>query len=98
MKQIEGMGCCQGGVHIQKKLINSALANSWSRARLLAAFTKESGYWLDAPPISSLGLRIEDEGIRITVGLHIGVPRHPTFISAYIVGHVHLWMRWPPMA
>ena len=59
---------------IQRKLISSTPVNSQSRARLLAAFTKESGYWLDAPPISSLGLRMEDEVIRIAVGLRIGVP------------------------
>ena len=33
-------------------------ADSTSRARLLAAQQKESGAWLSAPPISSLGLRL----------------------------------------
>ena len=38
-----------------------------SRARLLAAGSAESGAWLNAPPVSSLGLRMSDEAIRIAV-------------------------------
>ena len=45
-----------------------------SRARLLAATEKESGAWLDALPVSSLGLRLDDDTIRIAVGLRLGVP------------------------
>jgi hypothetical protein len=40
-----------------------------SRARLLGASTKESGAWL-----SSLGLRLDDDSITISVGLRLGVP------------------------
>ena len=79
---------------IQKKLINAALANSQSRARLLAAFTRKSGY-SDASPISSRGLHMEDK-IRIEVGLRIGVP----LVIPHPCQHCRtfLWMRWPPMA
>ena len=39
-----------------------------SKARLLAANSAESGAWLNAPPVSSQGLRMSDEAIRIAVG------------------------------
>jgi len=45
-----------------------------ARARLLASRTKESGAWLNVLPISSLGLRMDDNTIRIAVGLRLGVP------------------------
>ena len=44
-----------------------------SRARLLAASCKESGAWLNAPPISSLGLRRDHDAISIAVNLRLGI-------------------------
>ena len=45
---------------------------------LLAASTKESGAWLDALPVSSLGLRMDNNTIRVAVGLRQGSPLcHP---------------------
>ena len=46
-----------------RSLLSSA-QDDRSRARLLAATCKESGLWLQAPPISSLGLRMDDDVIR----------------------------------
>ena len=49
-----------------------------SRARLLAASNKESGAWLNTLPVSSLGLRMDDDTIRVAVGLCLGIPLcHP---------------------
>ncbi len=44
------------------------------RARLLATATKEAGAWLNVLPISSLGLILDNEAIRIAVGLRFGCP------------------------
>ena len=43
------------------------------RACLLAVSRKESGAWLHAVPNSSLGLRMDNETIRVAVGLLLGV-------------------------
>jgi hypothetical protein len=46
--------------------------NNYDRARLLAAATKHSADWLHAIPITSCGLRLEDDAIRVAVGLRLG--------------------------
>ena len=56
----------------------SSCDNDVSRACLLAAASKHSGVWLNAPPVSSLGLRMCTETIHIAVGLRVGaVICHP---------------------
>ena len=49
-----------------------AAADPKSSTRLLAACEKESGAWFTAPPISSVGLRLDDEVVRVAVGLRLG--------------------------
>ena len=49
-------------------------ADDKSRARLLAATIKEYGLWLQAPPIASLDLRMDDNVNCIGTGLRLGVP------------------------
>ena len=55
-----------------RKLLETA-PDAPTRARLLAACTKESGAWLQALPVSSLGLRTDKEVVRVAMGLRLGV-------------------------
>ena len=61
------------GIHATYDSVLDASPDPSSRARLLAVATKESGSWLIAPPISSVGLRMDDDVIRVAVGLRLGV-------------------------
>ena len=54
-----------------ESLLNNA-PDDLSRARLLAVSAKESGAWLHAFPISNLGLRMDDDVIRVAIGLRLG--------------------------
>ena len=48
--------------------------NDQAKARLVAVARPESGAWLSALPIASLGLRMSDDVVRIAAGLQLGVP------------------------
>ena len=54
------------------RLLNQQAANPKERARLQACSQEESGAWLTAPPISSLGLRMCNATIRIATSLRLG--------------------------
>ena len=49
-------------------------SNPMHRARFLAASCKESGAWLNALPVTSLGLRMDNATMRISMGLCLGLP------------------------
>ena len=49
-----------------------AAPDAMTQARLLAACRKESGAWLHALPITSLGLRMDDKVVRVAMSLCLG--------------------------
>ena len=49
-----------------------AATDNRTRAHLLASKRVESGAWLQALPISSLGLRMDDDTLRVAAGLQLG--------------------------
>ena len=53
-------------------IIMSSLVDASDKARLLAAAAPHSGAWLHALPISNCGLRLDDEAVRVAVGLRLG--------------------------
>ena len=50
----------------------SSLPERRQQARLLAVSAPHSGDWLHALPISACGLRLDDEAVRVAVGLRLG--------------------------
>ena len=56
----------------REALLDSTDNGSTSRTRLLAAAAPKAGAWLHALPVSSLGLRLTDEQVRIAAALRIG--------------------------
>jgi len=61
------------GVEADRQLVENSYSTPVQRASLLAASTKHSGDWLFALPITSCGLRMEDEAVRIAIGLRLGL-------------------------
>ena len=52
--------------------LKSSMPDAHNQARLLAVTAPHSGDWLHALPISSCGLRLDDEAVRVAVGLRLG--------------------------
>ena len=48
------------------------VADQVSRVRLLATAQKESGAWLNALPVSSLGTLLDSESFRVAIALRVG--------------------------
>src|ERR1700759_5391840 len=60
-------------IDADKAFILSKAPDSHHRTRLLVASAPHSGDWLNALPISTCGLRLDNELIRVVVGLRLGV-------------------------
>ena len=61
-------------INADKNMLWSTETDRYSRARLLATSAPHSSDWLYALPISSCGLRLNNEAVRVAVGLRLGVP------------------------
>jgi len=61
------------GVLEDKKLVEASLNSAHQQASFLAASFQHSGDWLFALPIASCGLKLDDEAVRIAVGLRLGL-------------------------
>jgi len=56
-----------------KALVEASLNSIHLRPSFLAASTHHSGDWLFAMPVASCGLRLDDEAVRVAVGLRLGL-------------------------
>ena len=54
-------------------MAENSLSSPIQRAAFLAATSQHSGDWLFALPIASCGLRLDDEAIRIAIGVRLGL-------------------------
>ena len=62
--------------------LEEAATNDIERAHLLAARDKESAAWLHALPISDLGLRLDNDSLRIAVGIQLSSSLCPSTMFA----------------
>ena len=59
-------------VQIGHSRLLESFHNAADRARLLAVSVKRSSDWLHCFPVASCGLLLEDEAVRVAVGLRLG--------------------------
>ena len=62
--------CCK----MQAEQLLDDATDHVARARLLATSSTESGDWLDALPLTSAGLKMDNATVHIAAGLRLGAP------------------------
>jgi hypothetical protein len=62
--------CCE----VQADQLLQTAVHHVERARLLASRSPGSGDWLDAMPLSSIGLKLDNASVRIAIALRLGAP------------------------
>ena len=80
--------CCKNQAEIQLDGATDHVA----RARLLAACSPGSGDWLDALPLSAVGLKMDNSTVRIAAGLRLGAPivrSHTCICGAMVTVYGH---------
>ena len=60
------------GILSSHTTVESAIPDSCHKARFLAAAAPHSGDWLLALPVTSCGLRLTEEAVRVAVALRLG--------------------------
>jgi len=53
--------------------VEALVADATQKARYLALMAPHSGDWLLALPITSCGLRLDDEAVRVAIGARLGL-------------------------
>jgi len=61
------------GIVMDIQSIRDQAKDEYNRARINAVSAPHSGDWLHARPITSCGLRLDDEAVRVAVGMRLGV-------------------------
>src|SRR5208282_1076310 len=61
------------GILAEKQILTSCAHDRYNQARLFAVSAPHSGDWLHALPISACGLRLDNEAVRVAVGLRLGL-------------------------
>jgi hypothetical protein len=61
------------GIENEKLRLLSVYPDNVNQARILATRAPHSGDWLTALPLTTCGLRLDDESIRVAVGLRLGL-------------------------
>ena len=61
----------EASIRVGLAILTERCSDDVSIARLLASQAPHNGDWLDAMPVSSCGLRFDNEAIRVAIGLRL---------------------------